>query len=250
MKLTKPAIFAIAVTLVLGVSSARAAIGFTTNYSKLNFTGTITTNSPGVEGTSWKNPVKTAKFGNKQLLDLFAGWTNAAAEANVADRTVDPWKTAQLVIGWDWDSDVLVVDKTGTNVLFDASVGVGNNDAYFFVDFFNEYGVGNESGKDVDGSAGYYNVVDTGTAFYELHDNYIVLDYTDISGFGGNQQSFKQNWDKNGDFTTWTDPPNSFIAVTSFTKTGTALQPVPPISLPRAREKVKITLAGPEKFFN
>jgi len=48
---------------------------------------------------------------------------------------VNPWKSAQLVVGWSqgWNGDVLVVDKTGTNVLFDANY---SSDAYFVVNFF------------------------------------------------------------------------------------------------------------------
>jgi len=199
MKPIKLGTLALTAALALGAYSTKAIIvDVTTNYSKLNISATVTTNSAEVvSGSSWKYPVKTAKFGNKQLLDLFAHWDSA-------DRTIQPWKSAQLVIGWDWDYDVLVLDKTGTNVLFDASAGYHYAyDYYFYVDFWDEYGVGNDSGKEAD--PGYYAGTDTGTAYFELYDDYYYLPYTDLSGYGGNKQTFKQSWDINGAYTTWSD---------------------------------------------
>jgi hypothetical protein len=198
MKSIKLGTLAVAAVIALGAYSTKAAIGISTNNSKLNVSLTVTTNTAQVvSGANWKNPVKTAKFGNKQLLDLFAGWDEA-------DRTTEPWKSAKLVIGWDWSYDVLVVDKTGTNVLFNATTGYYNDyDYYFYVDFWDQYGVGNTSGKEA--SPGFQAVVDTGTAYFELYDNNYFLDYTDISCYGGNQQNFKQSWDSNGAYTTWSD---------------------------------------------
>ena len=199
MKLTKLTILATAATFVLGVSSAKAGIATVTNYSKLNVSATIITNELTVSGSKYTYTTKKAKIGNKQLLDLFAGWDGA-------DRTVNPWKSAKLVVGWSqgWDGDVLVLDKTGTNVLFDASAGYHYAyDYYFYVDFWDEYGVGNDSGKEAD--PGYYAGTDTGTAYFELYDDYYYLPYTDLSGYGGNKQTFKQSWDINGAYTTWSD---------------------------------------------
>lgn len=193
MKQVKLTILATAATFVLGVHSTGAAIGTTTYCSKLAVAATVSTNSAGVStGVSWKYPVKTVKFGNKQLLDLFAAWYGA-------DRTVDPWKSAQLVVGWDWNNDVLVVDKTGTNVLMDANYNV---DTYFIVDFFDYYGVGNSYGKT--SHPGYWAVTDSDSADFELFDD-LYPHYTDLWGDGGNKQVFKQSWDANGSYTTWSD---------------------------------------------
>jgi hypothetical protein len=204
MKLLKLASLSLAAGVALGAYSAKAAsaIGVTTNYSKLNVSGTITTNMPVTSsGSSWKNGTKTVKYGNKQLLDLFAEWNG------IEDRSTDAdWKSAKLVIGWDWGYDVLVVDKTGTNVLFDASYGVsgeGDEYAYFYVDFWDEYGVGKVSY--VSANPGHYAVTDTGTAYYVLYDDGISLDYTDIWGYGGNTQKFKQTWDSAGAYKNWSD---------------------------------------------
>jgi hypothetical protein len=198
MKLTKLTILATAATLVLGIYSTKAAPGSTTRNSKLNVSLTIVTNTPFIGSKSdntWSRSIQKAKIGNKQLLDLFANWAGAT-------RTNEPWKSAQLVIAWDWGYDVLVVDKTGTNVLFDASAGYPEGSHYFYVDFWDEYGVGNESG--VDANPGNYAVVDTGTAYFELYDDDYYLPYTDLWGYGGNMQDFKQSW--NGEATAnWSD---------------------------------------------
>ena len=203
MRPTKLASLALVAILTLGTCAAQAAIGTTTNYSKLNVAITIATNTAQTGNSgAWTIPTKTAKIGNKQLLDLFANWVGIDnRSANTA------WSTAQLVIAWDWGNyDVLVVDKSGTNVLFDATAGAGSypNDAYFSVNFWYNYGVGNQGYKNAS-SGGYFKVVDTGTAYFELLDNYAIDFYTDIWGYGGNQQTFQQNWDKNSNFSTWTD---------------------------------------------
>lgn len=209
MKLTKLSMLAGVSALALCAFSVKAAVavGSTTNYSSFNFSGTITTNSPEVvKGSAWKDPIVTSKFGNKQLLDLFAGWTGA-------DRTTDPWKSARLEVAWtgilsgtnyNYGGDIVVADRTGTNVLFDASRGVSG--AYFYVEFgtyANEYGVGADGGVEAD--PGFYGGVATGTAYFELYDDNVVLPYTDIWGYGGNKQVFNQTWDASGNYKTWTD---------------------------------------------
>lgn len=197
MKLSRLAFVSIAI--VLGATSVKAAIGVTTNYSKLSVSITVSTNSAMiVSGNAWEFPVKTIRFGNKQLLNWFAGWDGA-------DRTSEPWRSAQLAIGWDWGGDVLVVDKTGTNVLFDA---MGDHDEevpthFFYVDFWYQTGANRSSG--VYGANGSYAVVETGTAHFELYDQDYYLPYTDLSCYGGNRQNFKQSWDANGAYTNWSD---------------------------------------------
>ncbi len=198
MKLTKLAFMSVATVLALWGTSTKASIGVTTNYSKLNISVIVTTNSQQVidDGTSWEYPVKSIRFGNKQLLNWFAGWAGA-------DRTGEPWKSAQLVIGWDWDGDVLVVDKTGTNILYDA-IGDYYEETtthYFYVNFRSEPGACNSSGSRKD----HIEAVETGTAYFELYDDGYYLPYTDLSGYGGNKQNFKQSWDANGTYTTWSD---------------------------------------------
>lgn len=194
MKLTKLAIVAAAATLVVGVSSARAGEGVTTNYSILNFKTTIVTNgTSSSKGNLTIYPVGKVKAGNKQLLDLFANWAGTT------------WPTgAKLVVGWDapWDGDVLVVDKTRTNVLFDASSDVSSY-AYFYVDFNDEDGAYKEQYLDAD--PGYNNWTESYGADFELYDDDFNLYYTEIYCYGGNTQTFKQAWDASGNGTKWSD---------------------------------------------
>lgn len=197
MKLTKSAFVSVATLLALWVTSTKASIGFTTNYSKLNVSVTVSTNSQiaVVSDNSLEYPVKTIRFGNKQLLNWFAGWDGA-------DRTGEPWKSAQLVIGWDWGGDVLVVDKTGTNVLYDA-IGDYNEETtthFFYVNFWAKPGARySDSWKD------HFEIVETGTAYFELYDDGYYLPYTDLSVYGGNKHHYKQSRDANGTYTTWRD---------------------------------------------
>jgi hypothetical protein len=151
----------------------------TTNHAKLNVSIVISTNTAAVDnGTSFHNGLKKAKIGTKDLLDLFAQWDSA-------DRTIEPWKTAQLVVGFDsqWNGDVLVVDKTGTNVLFDANDTV---DDFFVVNFFADFGTETFSGTD--GNPGRVIATERGTGNWVLVDNGIFLTSTflgDNDGAGG-----------------------------------------------------------------
>jgi hypothetical protein len=203
MKPTKLTILCTVAAFVLGVYSAKASIGVTTNNSKVKFSFTVTTNRPSTSkavngGTLYKYSTGTFKVGNKQLLDLATQWAGA-------DRTVDPWKTASLVVGWEsaWDGDVLVVDKTGTNVLYDCDTGV----AYFYVEF-NDYD-GSYTETYLDADPGYETWTETYTAYFELYDDGTFLPYTYFYIYGGNKQTFKQSWDASGNYTTWSDSESS-----------------------------------------
>jgi hypothetical protein len=204
MKMTKLGILATAATLALCVSSAKAApfISVVTNYSKLNVSLTVVTNGQWVNsGTTEKLKTGQAKIGNKQLLDLFAGWSDS-------NRTNEPWKSAQLVIGWDprWEGDVLVVDKTGTNVLFDADY---QDDAYFYVDFVYDSNWGAYNETRINDSPGSVTWTAMNSAYFELLDNNYYLDYTSLGGYGGSLQDFKQSWDASGYYKDWTDSQNA-----------------------------------------
>ncbi len=149
MKLIKFGILAAAATLILGAFSAKATpyIGTVTSFSKLNILLVITTNGTSVfNGHATKYPTGTVKITNKQLLDLFAEWDNTTWPAG-----------AQLVQGWDeqWDGHVLVVDKTGNNVLYDA---IGDDSSHYFEINIDTYS-GSYSGTDDDSDPGTYSIV-------------------------------------------------------------------------------------------
>lgn len=197
MKPIKLGTLVVAAVFALGVYSTKATIATVTNYSKLNVSATIITNVGIVwSGSKGTYATKAVKIGNKQLLDLFAHWDGNK------DRTVDPWKSAQLVVGWSqgWDGEVLVVDKTGTTVLFDADY---SPDAYFTVDFFDQDGASN--GTEIDAAPGYESWTETYTAYFTLYDDYVYLAFTDLSGAGGNMQNFKESWNASDVYTGWSD---------------------------------------------
>jgi hypothetical protein len=193
--------------LGLGMLQASAQpIGTTTYYSRLSCSIVINTNKPEVvSGSVLHRGTAQARIGNKQLLDLFALWTDS-------DRASAPWKNARLVIGWDspWFGDVLVVDQTGTNVLFDATAGVTNG--RFIVDFFDEFGVGNWTWKNAD--PGYYNVTDTDFADWSLYDDEGSIPFTSLWGYGSNSQNYHEAWDKNGIDTNWSDSEDAVFGWT------------------------------------
>lgn len=192
MKLLKLASLTLIASVSFGVYNANAGIGITTNSSTLNVSLTVTTNAATtVNGNTYTYKNKTAKVTNKNLIDLFSHWsTNAFATSG-----------AKLVIGWDspWYGDVLVVDKTGTNVLFDASSG--NGSAYFYVDYFDEYGA--FSGKYVDASPGSYTYKYANGGYFELYDDDYYLPYTDLWGYGSAKVNFSENWDADGNYKNW-----------------------------------------------
>ncbi len=172
------------------VASSRANEGITTNYDVLTISGTVTTNAPyTVKNNVTTYSVVTVKFATKDLLSLFASWAGTSWPAG-----------AKLVQAWDepWNGDVLVVDKTGTNVLFDAS-----NDLYptqyFTVDFFSGEGAYTET--DNENNPGFYNYTWFNNGSFTLVDG----TSTSLSGNGPNTEVFSQKWDKNHNLTTWSD---------------------------------------------
>ena len=192
MKPIKLGTLAAVAVLSLGVYSTKASLPVTIDYSKLNVSATIITNCATItKGDVDKYTTKTVKIGNKQLLNLFTNWAGTTWPAG-----------AQLVVGWDipWDGDVLVVDKTGTNVLYDANAAP---DHYFVVDFFNDIGAG--TGTYVNADPGSKTISSLNGATFALYDDYYFLNYTDLSGYGGSTQSFKQTWDINDNPLKWSD---------------------------------------------
>jgi hypothetical protein len=195
MKLIKLASLALAAAGIFGVCNAGAAsIGVTTNSTPLNVAITVITNTPSKTSgntTTWS--ITTTKITNKLLLTLFQNWASVSNNAFSVTG-------AKIVIGWDqqWDGDVLVVDKTGTNVLFDASAA---NQNFFYVVFDDEDGAFTE--KDVNTNPGSFTYTDFDGAYYELYDNNVVLPFTDLYGYGAGKITYTQRFDKNGKDSGW-----------------------------------------------
>ena len=195
MKLFKTATLTAVAVGLFGVCNAGASpaiIGTTTHYSTLNVALTITQTGGGkVSGQKYSYSTSKLRITNKFLLTVFQGWAGF----------IFP-KGARLEIGWDapWTGDVLVVDKTGTNVLFDATT-TGNDSIYFFVDYFAYYGAYKENG--VDANPGWYSYTDYNGGDFALYDNNYFLPYTYLWSEGASTVSYSEKWDKSGNYTGW-----------------------------------------------
>lgn len=177
-------------------ANAQSIIGTVTNSEQLTISLTVSTN---VE-TENKNfhvqfAVRSQRLQTKDIMNLLAG-------PDFANTT---WpKNARLVVGLDqeWNNDVLVVDGTGTNVLFDASTGDGN--AYLTINFFRFGGTWQESFNGNNPGNEEYTWYNNG--YFELYDNKSLN--IDLWGYGASTEHFTQNWDKTGVNTTWSDSEN------------------------------------------
>jgi hypothetical protein len=173
-------------------------VGSTTNYSKVNISLTITTN--GVNTTKngvTKVNIGSVKISNASLLALFAQWTT---------NDLGVWQSAGAQLEFDWLSyQLIVADKTGTNVLFYAGTGVDNGtiNAYFTLDWFNAYGPYTETYTD--SSPGSDSVVGFSTASFELYYNNSsdATQLQDIFCYGPDVQKYKETW--NNTSANWTD---------------------------------------------
>lgn len=185
---------AVAAALACCAPDAQASLGIITNYTALNVSFIFTTNGPA---TTNDGVVTVAtgkvKWDNATLLNIFAHWTT--------NYTSGFPKGAKLVIGWDprWDFEPLVVDKSGTNVLFDTDQ-TGTN-AYFSVSLFGDQRAFSE--KESQKSPGAKTVTANEVGSFEFSDPGVYLHNTVINGVGNETTTFTQNWNKNADFTTW-----------------------------------------------
>ncbi len=195
MKLIKFGILAAAATFILGTFSAKATIGpigTVTNSSKLNISIVVTTNgSYSNNGKVAKMPTGTIKITDKQLLELFAHW----------DGDITWPSGAHLVQGWDeeWDGDVLVVDKSGKNVLFDADL---DPDQFFIIDIFDADGASGYT--ESDSAPGSYTQTSFNSGDFELFDD-ISGPTTDLFGNGPDTHQFSESWNASDVTTKWSD---------------------------------------------
>jgi len=139
MKSNKPAFAVIVVVLALWASNAQALL--LDRFEKLNFS--LTAAQQGLENSEtssnvFVSTIKTSKITNKDLLSFLATAlnTNWPAGAQLAlgeiEVTSGPGFGPPPII---WD--IFVVDKTGTNPVFDVSTGINVGDtnvAYFSFD--------------------------------------------------------------------------------------------------------------------
>jgi hypothetical protein len=189
--------------LVLCASGARATSYYlTTNYDVLNITATITTN---IEKTSTSNidtcVAHTFTLNNASILSMLEGpdWNNGTFPAG-----------SKLVVSWDSGhsftpaapGDILVVDKSGTNVLYDASLSLWSfsGQAFMTVDF--HHAAGADSENENTNAPGHYDTTRYNITSFQILDGVTGLS---ISTTGPSTEISTQGWDKNGDYTSWTD---------------------------------------------
>ena len=186
-----------AAALTFCASSAKAGIGIVTNYSTLTFNITVSTNIYKSTSTGYTYTISKKKLVTKDVLAILQGvdFYNGTFPAG-----------SMLVMGWDeeWDGDVLVVDKTGTNVLYDCDNGGNTGSAYLYMDFFYEDGTYSETEDEKDPGHYDYTYYNSGEFYFydetttQTEDNlYLWTEYNPAT------ISYDGNWDKNGQNTTW-----------------------------------------------
>jgi hypothetical protein len=189
MKITKTlsAVLAAAATVALLGSSAQASLGTTTDYLKLSISLTVTTNRPSHDnGQETTYKTGSMKVVNKDLLKLFAHW---ATNDQPGTATFPFPAGAQLVLAYDNNSDVVVVDKTETNILYDATATADTTTHLFSIDFFEAEGpyteIDADTGPKYDGKELYLGE-------FELLDD-LYLGNTDVTAQGPSELSYSQN---------------------------------------------------------
>ena len=196
MKLTKLACTAMVAAVAFGSYSATAAAqtsyaGHTSNYAKLGFQLKLSSQQPDVwMGSKELWSYSTVKITNQDVLVWLAFLAQTTWPAG-----------AQLE--YDYESDQLVVaDKTGTNILFYAGDGVENEGmyGYFDLDPFDEEGVYN--GNYVDATPGSENYVEYYNSDFEFYidDSYDdYANYMDLYGEGLTSETYSESWTSSTD---------------------------------------------------
>ena len=186
---------AAAAALAFCASSTKAAsiIGTVTNSSPLSISLTVSTNVEKIKGLTVSYQIKTQSFATKDILNLLSN----------ADFANTAWpKNSKLVVGLDeeWSNDVLVVDSTGTNVLYDAT-HTGNTNAFLTINFYRYTGTWSESFNGNNPGSEQFTFLKNG--YFELYDN--VSRNIDLWAYGACTETFSLDWNKEGINTTWSD---------------------------------------------
>ncbi len=201
MKAIKKFTYALVTTAALALCSpsAHAIVTKTTNDIILTISLTISTNSEKfVNPSNIIITVGSEKLVNKNLLTLLGS-------PEFADETFS--NGDQIAIAYDapWDGDVVVVDKSGSNVLFDATFNRGNTNATLAIDLRRDFGTFSATlNNKPSGSQAY-------TYFYG--GSFALLDNTNdtsLAGTGPSTFKFTQMFNSSKEFSTnpfssWSD---------------------------------------------
>lgn len=200
-------VIAVAAIVAFCAPSAKAInFGFTTNYDVLNITATITTNAettPKSDDYVWTD--HTVALDNKAILSLLEGpdWYNGTFPTG--SKLVVSWDAAHNVSSGA-TGDILVVDKTGTNVLYDASEkswsSFGN--ASLTIKFYNQIGAYKANYNQ--NSPGSLEVAFIDSTTFEINDGENPHNLF-INTIGPCTDIFAQGWKNftSVDFTSWSD---------------------------------------------
>jgi hypothetical protein len=192
MKMIKTTACAIAMAVALALYDASARADVVTAYSTMTLSLTVKTNFQTSSSSSQKLQITSAKLVTKDVLNILG----SAAFANTN------WPAgAKIVVGWDvqWAGDVLVVDSTGTNVLYDATVGTSGN----YLSLNIHYEQGTRSGTSSLTNPGSETYIWYNTGFFRFSNS--TSPHTYLHGYGSCTENFSQKWDSGGNPTTWSD---------------------------------------------
>jgi len=197
--------YAIAAAGAIAFCAPGARAGnFTTNYDVLNITGIVQTNIEVNSASETDSSIIHAfTLNNAAILGLFEGpdWYNGTFPAG-----------SKLVVSWDAGEnvamantgDILVVDKTGTNVLYDASgeIWSASGAAFMTIDFYQETGACEKNYNPND--PGHYDFIWFNNAKVQILDT-VSSDRVSITTTGPSTEISTQAWNASGDFTSWSD---------------------------------------------
>jgi hypothetical protein len=204
MKLTKLACAALLGMVALGGQAAvgqeiGGIVGTTTDYMKLNFTLSLSSQQPShTTGNKTTYQFNTVKLTNKDILNQLAilAQTTWPAGAQLEYDFTGSYEGAVSKVGGS-DGQLIVADKTGTNVLFYAGDGVDNESMYGYFDLapFDNAGVYNETY--VDATPGSDKWIEYYNSYFQFYmDDYINegANYMDLYGEGLNTEVHSETW--------------------------------------------------------
>jgi hypothetical protein len=202
MKLTKLACTALLGMVAWGGQAAPAqfTVGTTTDYMKLNFTLTLSSQQPShTTGHTTTYQFKTVKLTNKDILNqlAFLAQTTWPAGAQLEYDFTGSYGSDAVSKVSGYDGQLIVADKTGTNVLFYAGDGVDNTNmyGYFELDPFYYAGVYDET--KVNGTPGSDKWVEFYNGYFIFQINDYINDdanYMDLYGEGLNTEFHAEAW--------------------------------------------------------
>ncbi len=163
-----------AAALAFCAPSARAVIPVTTTTNDLMLSLALTMTTNVFNGTSETNYAETVgqeKLTTKTLLVLLGG-------SDFANETFSNGDQVAIAYDAPWNGDVVVVDKTGSNVLYDATFNHGNTNATVVIDLFHESPFCAQSEKILYKAGGSISLTSFGNGSFKLYDKNNVVNIT------------------------------------------------------------------------